>query len=74
MMKLKDKVVFITGGAGGIGRGMALAMAKEGARIAIVDINEETGQKTVEELRKWTEAIFIQANLMDHAALPSLPL
>ena len=71
MMRLKDKVVFITGGAGGIGRGMALAMAKEGARIAIVDINEETGQKTVEELRKWTEAIFIQANLMDHAALPT---
>ena len=30
-MKLKDKAVIITGGAGGIGSGMAKAMAKEGA-------------------------------------------
>lgn len=39
-MKLHEKVVIITGGAGGIGSGMAKAMAKEGATIAIVDLNE----------------------------------
>lgn len=43
-MKLQDKVVIITGGAGGIGTGMALAMAKEGAILALVDVNEEAGK------------------------------
>lgn len=46
-MRLKDKVGIVNRGAGGIGRGIALAMAKEGAHIAIVDINEENGEKVL---------------------------
>ena len=41
-MKLKDKVALITGGAQGLGKSIALAMAKEGADIVICDINEAT--------------------------------
>lgn len=41
-MKLKDKVALITGGAQGLGKSIALAMAKEGADIVICDINEQT--------------------------------
>lgn len=41
---LKDKVAVITGGASGIGRATALAMAAEGARIAIMDLGAERGQ------------------------------
>src|SRR5688500_15093232 len=38
--KLKDKVALITGGDSGIGRAVAVAMAREGARIAIVYLEE----------------------------------
>lgn len=60
-MKLAGKVGIITGGASGIGRGIALAMAKEGAHIAIVDINEEKGQETLAEINQYTKgALFIR--------------
>jgi NAD(P)-dependent dehydrogenase (short-subunit alcohol dehydrogenase family) len=39
--KLKDKVALITGGDSGIGRAAAVAMAREGARIAIVYLDED---------------------------------
>jgi len=70
MGRLEEKVVIITGGAGGIGSGMAKAMAKEGAIVAIVDLNEETGKKTEAELQAISpKSMFIQANLMDHKNL-----
>ncbi|WP_438317113.1 SDR family NAD(P)-dependent oxidoreductase [Sporosarcina sp. FA9] len=70
MGKLQDKVVIITGGAGGIGSGIAKAMVKEGAVVAIVDLNEETGQAMEKELQAISpKSIFIQANLMDHKNL-----
>lgn len=56
-MRLKGKVAIITGGAGGIGRGIALAMAKEGARVAIVDINEKKANSTIQEINEYTEGL-----------------
>jgi len=70
MSKLQDKVVIITGGAGGIGSGIAKAMVKEGAVVAIVDVNEETGLVIEKELQAISpKSMFIQANLMDHQNL-----
>ncbi|QPQ35410.1 MULTISPECIES: SDR family NAD(P)-dependent oxidoreductase [unclassified Lysinibacillus] len=70
MGKLQDKVVIITGGAGGIGSGMAKAMVKEGAIVAIVDLNEETGKAMEKELQQISpKSMFLQANLMDRANL-----
>ncbi|OJJ40008.1 hypothetical protein ASPWEDRAFT_102340 [Aspergillus wentii DTO 134E9] len=48
--KLKDKKVFITGGDSGIGRSVAVLMAKEGADISIVYLPEE--QEDAEETKK----------------------
>jgi len=39
---LKDKVVIITGGASGVGRGDALLLAREGAKVVITHVNDQT--------------------------------
>lgn len=46
-MRLKDKAALITGGASGIGRQASLLFAREGAKIFVVDVNEEGADETV---------------------------
>ena len=73
MGKLDGKVIIITGGAGGIGLGMAKAMAKEGAVLAIVDVNEEAGKKSEQLLQEISpESSFVQANLLERDKLPDI--
>ncbi|VEF49877.1 short chain dehydrogenase [Bacillus freudenreichii] len=50
-MRLQDKVAIITAGASGMGRAGAKLFAKEGAIVNILDINEESGQAVVEEIK-----------------------
>jgi NAD(P)-dependent dehydrogenase (short-subunit alcohol dehydrogenase family) len=49
-MRLEDKVAVITGGAGGIGRGIVRAFTKEGAKVLFVDINDDAGHALEAEL------------------------
>ena len=49
-MKLKDKAAIITGAASGIGKEIAMLFAREGAMVAIADLNEEAARDTAEEI------------------------
>ena len=49
-MQLEDKVALITGGASGLGRGIALVLAGRGADIAVCDINAEGARQTADEI------------------------
>jgi len=51
IMRLQGKKAFITGAAQGIGRSIALKMAKEGADIGIADVSFENAEKTAQEIR-----------------------
>ncbi|MGC8618750.1 MAG: SDR family NAD(P)-dependent oxidoreductase, partial [Thermoplasmata archaeon] len=50
--KLKGRVIVVTGAAMGIGKATALAAAKEGAYVAVCDLNQAEGNKTVDEINK----------------------
>jgi 3-hydroxybutyrate dehydrogenase len=50
-MKLKDKVAIVTGAASGIGREIALTYTREGARVAIADMNKDAADATANEIR-----------------------
>lgn len=51
MFGLKDKIVLVTGGGGGIGSAICQRFGQAGAKVAVVDINQEAGDKTVEQIK-----------------------
>jgi 3-oxoacyl-[acyl-carrier protein] reductase len=51
-MKLKDRVAVVTGGGSGIGAASAIAFAAEGARVLVVDLDDEHARRTVEQIEK----------------------
>ncbi len=62
-MRMKEKVVLVTGGAAGIGKATALRFAEEGAKVVICDVNEEAGQATAKEVN----GAFYKVNVADRA-------
>lgn len=72
---LENQTAIVTGGASGIGRAIALAYARKGARVVVSDIDEDGGAETVELIEKATdgaEAVFAPADVSnpdDHEAL-----
>lgn len=63
-MKLQGKVCVVTGGATGIGRASAAALAREGAKVAVADVNRSDGEGTIEAIeRAGGEAIFVECDV-----------
>ncbi len=64
--RLSGKVALISGGATGMGGASSLLFAKEGAKVGIVDINEEAGLAMVAEIKAaGGEAVFAKADVSD---------
>ena len=69
-MRLKDKVAIITAAGSGMGKEGAILFAKEGAKVAVVDIDPKGGEETVKLIAEnGGEAFFKQ---LDVTALPNL--
>lgn len=63
MSLLENKVAFVSGGGSGIGRAVAEAYAREGAKVVVSDINVEHGEETVKNIKdKGGEAFFVKGD------------
>jgi len=71
MSRLKDRVALVTGAASGIGKGIAIAFAREGADIIIADRSPEArGAETIAGVRQHgRQALFVQADVADAASV-----
>jgi 3-oxoacyl-[acyl-carrier protein] reductase len=66
--RLAGKVAIVTGAGKGIGRVVAQVFAREGAKIVIVSLHDETGSKTRDEIKaEGGEAIFVRADVSKQA-------
>ena len=53
----RDKVAVITGAGSGMGRYLAILLAKDGADVVVCDVNQETLNETVEMLRQYNVSV-----------------
>jgi NAD(P)-dependent dehydrogenase (short-subunit alcohol dehydrogenase family) len=67
---LQGKVAIVTAATANIGRGIALELASEGAKVAIVGRDGEAGARVVDAAKERgaADAVFVQADLLDKAA------
>ena len=66
-MRLKDKVAIITGAGSGFGRGMAETFAREGAKVAVVDLVESAAQEVAAGIG--ANAIAVRADVSSRVAI-----
>ena len=70
---LKDKVALVTGASSGIGRATALALAGNGAKVVVSDLDRDGGEETVRLVRELgADAMFAMANVASPADAQSL--
>jgi len=66
-MNFNGKIAIVTGGGSGIGRAIVLKMAKLGAKIAIVDIDEGNGKKVADEIKGFgAEVLVVKTDISNY--------
>ncbi len=72
-MRLEDKIIIVTGAGSGIGKGISIKLAQEGAHIIVADINEDAANETAEEIKKiGREALVIKIDVSDKDSVKTL--
>ena len=67
-MRFQDKVAIVTGAGQGIGEGYARALAAEGARVVVAEINEEQGERVAKDIG----ALFVKVDVADPASAEAM--
>jgi len=70
---MSNKRIFVTGGASGLGKAIAIRFAKAGFKVCIGDLNDERGAEAEKELRSFSEDCFyISCNVTDEQAIENV--
>lgn len=69
LFDITGKVVVLTGGCGVLGQTIARYLAEQGARMVILDMNEEAGHRLEAELNSLSPALFLKTNVLDSGIL-----
>ncbi len=72
MQDLQDRVAVVTGGAGGIGRGIVHALLDEGTKVVIADIEQAALDRTVDELSGRGEVSAVRTDVSDFDSVDAL--
>jgi len=71
--RLKGKVAIVTGAARGIGKGIALRYAQEGADLVIADLRQEEAKQTLEEIKQLGgKAVFVKTDVTSEDSLKNM--
>jgi len=72
-MRLKDKVAIVTGGGGGLGEGIALCFAREGAHVVVSDINMDLAEKVASKVKEMgRKSLAMQTDVRDLSQVEGL--
>lgn len=72
-MRLKDKVAIITGSGRGIGEGIVMRFAEEGAKIVVNDVNEADAKNVVDQVKaKGGQAVYVLGSVSERAVMQSI--
>lgn len=72
-LHLKDKIALVTGGGRGVGRGICLRLAEEGAKVVVNDFHEERAERVAAEIgERGGDALPIRADITDRAQVAAM--